>query len=45
MFKLLRWMQKMNQSMRDRENVYADIYSKDEHLLFRPFKEYERGRR
>jgi hypothetical protein len=37
MFKLLRWMQNLHQSMWDHEILYTDRFSKDEQLLIRPF--------
>jgi hypothetical protein len=36
-FKLLRWMLDLYQSMWDHEIVYADRSSKDEQLIIRPF--------
>jgi hypothetical protein len=48
-FKLLRWMQNLNQSTWDHGILYADRSSKDGQLLMRPFlwktKKYERGGR
>jgi hypothetical protein len=36
-FKLLRWMQNLNQSTWEHEILYTDRSSKDEKLLIRPF--------